>query len=158
MNRLRLFLFTLWATCVPVAPVVAAEENSPPTIVEVVVYTKKGEIPLQLELAATDAQREKGLMNRDSLAPHDGMLFLFPTPKDHTFWMKNTRIPLDMLFVRENMTIAHIASATPHSLKGQHAGEAICAVIELDGGRASREVIAVGDHVRYDLPETVEIR
>lgn len=158
MSFLRLLLTTLCATCYLAAPVAAAEVLPAP-VVDAVIYTKTGEVPVTLELAATPETRETGLMKRDTIGPHDGMIFIFPKAEDHTFWMKNTRIPLDMLFVRENRTIAHIASNTvPHSLTGRHADEPVCAVIELDGGRASREGIAEGDHVRYDLPPTVEVR
>jgi len=125
---------------------------------ELTVYTTKGEVSLNVELATTPQQRQIGLMNRETLKPHDGMLFLFPTPHDYSFWMKNTMIPLDMLFVNAAMQIVHIeANATPYTLSTHASGQQVVAVIELDGGRAAREGIAVKDHIRYVLPPSVTI-
>lgn len=123
---------------------------------EAVVFTQKGEVPLKLELAVTQPAREKGLMHRQQLAPYDGMLFVFPTPSTLRFWMKNTPLPLDMLFIDTKHRIIHISANTVPFSTDVHAsnGDAI-AVIELDGGRASRDGIAVGDNVRYALPDTV---
>lgn len=122
-------------------------------VVDATIFTRKGEVPLRLELAATPETRIKGLMDRDSLDPLDGMLFIFPTAHDYTFWMKDTRIPLDMLFIDEKNSIAHIEAKVPPYTKAERAsGQPVIAVIELDGGRASAESVAKGDHVRYDLP------
>lgn len=127
--------------------------------VDVTVYTTKGEVPLQLELAATPESRIQGLMHRDTLAPLDGMLFLFPKAHDYAFWMKDTRIPLDILFVNDEQRIVHIArDVAPYTKAERASGQPIVAVIELDGGRALKEAIAEGDHVRYDLPKSLEIR
>ena len=127
--------------------------------VDATIYTQKGELPLQLELAATPETRVKGLMHRDSLDPLDGMLFLFPTPHDYSFWMKDTRLPLDMLFIDAQRRIVHIeAQVAPYSKSERSSGQAIVAVIELDGGRASAESIAEGDHVRYDWPASFTVQ
>lgn len=127
--------------------------------IDATIYTKKGEVPLQLELAATPESRVKGLMDRDSLDPLDGMLFLFPTPHDYSFWMKDTRLPLDMLFIDEQRRIVHIeANVAPYTKAERSSGQPVVAVIELDGGRASAESIAKGDHVRYDLPPSFKVQ
>lgn len=127
--------------------------------VDATVFTKKGEVPLRLEVAATPETRIKGLMDRDSLAPLDGMLFLFPSPHDYSFWMKDTRIPLDMLFIDDKNRIVHVEADVPPYTKAERAsGQQVVAVIELDGGRASRESIAKGDHVRYDLPPSFQVQ
>lgn len=127
-------------------------------VIDATVYTQKGEVPLRLELAATPQTRIKGLMDRDSIAPLDGMVFIFPTPHDYTFWMKDTRIPLDMLFVNEKQSIVHIeANVTPYTKAERGSGQEVVTVIELDGGRAARESIAKGDHVRYDLPTSFHV-
>ena len=127
---------------------------------DVTVYTTHGEVPLKLEVAATPEARIHGLMQRDTLKPYDGMLFLFPQAYDYTFWMKNTMIPLDMLFVCDKHNIAHIEeNVAPYTTAERSSGrDDIIAVIELDGGRASREGIAVKDHVRYELPKGTAIR
>ena len=122
--------------------------------IEVTIYTQKGERMFHLETALAPSERERGLMNRDTLAPNEGMLFVFPEVKDHAFWMKNTRIPLDMIFINaEDSVVAVESNATPQSLNPRRSGKPIRAVIELDGGRAARESIAPGDKVRYVLPQ-----
>lgn len=105
--------------------------------------------PFALEMALTHQTRERGLMHRTTLAPHDGMVFLFPKPAPYKFWMKNTLIPLDMLFVDEAGTVVYIATAKPLSLEMVGPEVAVDTVIELIGGRAAREGIKLGDKVRY---------
>ena len=122
-------------------------------MIDASIYTKQGERIVRLEAAITPEIREQGLMHRDTLAPADGMLFVFPQAADHKFWMKNTHIPLDMLFVSVDNVIVDIkANVPPHTLTHRHCGQPVIAVIELDGGRAARESIAPGDRVRYVLP------
>jgi hypothetical protein len=128
-------------------------------VTEATIFTTSGEVPLSLEVAATPDARMTGLMDRDEMGSEDGMLFLFPKAHDYAFWMKNTEIPLDILFINAKRRIVHIeASATPHTLTERSAGEPVVAVIELDGGRASREGVAIGDHVRYELPPEITIQ
>jgi uncharacterized protein len=104
----------------------------------------------KVELARTPAQQERGLMYRTSLAPDAGMLFLFDPPERAAFWMKNTYIPLDMLFIRTDGTIARIAANTvPLSLEPVDAGEPIGSVLEIAGGRAASLGIRQGDHVSW---------
>jgi uncharacterized membrane protein (UPF0127 family) len=148
----RLVVALLIAGCLN-NPATAAE----PPIVEAVVYTKKGEIPLQLELANTPPAREKGLMQRATI-PQDGMLFLFPVASDHHFWMKNTSLPLDIIFISPAHTIAHIEhNVEPYSLEHRSSGKLINSVIELDAGRAVKDGIAVGDKLRYELPASIAV-
>lgn len=129
------------------------------TPIDTVIYTTQGEVLLRLEAAVTPKAREIGLMKRDSLKPMDGMLFLFPRADDYSFWMKDTLIPLDILFVDEGHTIVHVEhNVPPYSLAARRCNRKVNAVIELDGGRAAREGIAVGDNVRYELPEHIELR
>lgn len=127
--------------------------------IPVVVYTLKGEKSLNLEIATTPQTRSTGLMNRNSLDDNDGMLFVFPTPSDTAFWMKDTLIPLDMLFIDENYRIIHIEHhARPHTLTPRHAKHPISAAIEIMGNRASELGIAVGDRVRYTLPKNLQVK
>lgn len=135
----------------------AAQAASLP-VAEATIYTKGGEVPFSLEVAATPQARMTGLMNRTDMGSEDGMLFLFPKAHDYAFWMKNTEIPLDIPYVNAKRRIVHIEhSATPHTLTERSAGEPVVSVIELDGGRASREGVAVGDHVRYELSPEITI-
>ena len=129
-----------------------------PVVISATVSTATGAKSLELELATTNQTREHGLMNRKKLAPLDGMLFQFPKPNDYAFWMKNTLISLDMVFVDASHRIVYIAAnTTPQSLTPIAAGKPVTTIIEIDGGRAAREGINVGDKVDYEIPATVII-
>lgn len=107
-------------------------------------------IPMKLEMALDATAREQGLMHRKTLAPADGMAFFFPQKAAYKFWMKNTLIPLDMLFVDEAGRIVYITTAKPLSLTPVGPESPVISVIEIMGGRAAREGINVGDKVRYE--------
>ena len=103
-----------------------------------------------VEVAATPADQERGLMFRQSLAPDAGMIFPMPRPELATFWMKSTLIPLDLIFIRADGRIANIAAdATPMSLAMISASEPVTAVLEIAGGRAAALDIRPGDQVRW---------
>lgn len=102
----------------------------------------------QVEVAATDAERAKGLMFRRELAQNAGMLFDFVTPQPVTMWMKNTLLPLDMLFVAQDGRVVNIAERTvPGSLAAIPSDEPVRYVIELNGGTAARLRLQAGDRV-----------
>ena len=108
-----------------------------------------GHYTFQVELARTEAEQERGLMNRTSLAEDAGMLFLFNPPQSVNFWMKDTLIPLDMLFVAPDGRIINIKSrATPRSLTPIPSGGTVAAVLEVNGGIARTLGIHRGDKVR----------
>jgi uncharacterized membrane protein (UPF0127 family) len=114
----------------------------------ITIDTKAGPHPFQVEIAADDQSRETGLMFRKSMAPDAGMLFDFHEPQEVSFWMENTILPLDMLFVRANGTIARIKeNATPYSRENIPSGEPVQYVIELNAGRAKALGIQQGGHV-----------
>ncbi len=124
------------------------------------ITNEASKITLRLEIAATPEAREKGLMQRKTLTPCDGMAFFFPStsPRDEAprfapqkFWMKNTLIPLDILFVDEAGKIISIITATPLSLEPVGPDAPVATVIEIAGGRAAKEGIVVGDRVQYEL-------
>jgi uncharacterized protein len=103
-----------------------------------------------VEVARTVAEQARGLMFREALAPDAGMIFPFPSPRPASFWMKNTLIPLDMIFVRADGTIARIAANTvPGSLDPVGVSEPVAAVLEIAGGRAAELGIAEGDRVTW---------
>jgi uncharacterized membrane protein (UPF0127 family) len=105
-------------------------------------------VQVALEVAATPEQQQRGLMYRTSLADGHGMVFVFPDDTDHSFWMKNTLIPLDMLFVAGDGKIAGIhVDATPLSERPIGVGKPSRWVIEVPGGFAERRGIAPGDRV-----------
>ena len=86
-------------------------------------------------------------MFRRSLAPNEGMLFSYAPPQPVAFWMKNTLIPLDMIFVRQEGTIARIATARPLDETTVPSGEPVSMVVEIRGGRAAELGIKEGDRV-----------
>ena len=101
-------------------------------------------------LVRSPAERARGLMFVESLDPGRGMLFLYPQPQIVGMWMRNTLIPLDMLFIEANGNIAYIAENTvPHSLDTVSADVPVSAVLELRGGRTGELGIRVGDDVRH---------
>ncbi|QNN64286.1 DUF192 domain-containing protein [Sphingomonas rhizophila] len=103
-----------------------------------------------VEVARTPEEQATGMMNRESLAPDRGMIFPYDPPVEASFWMKNTLIPLDMIFVRADGTIARIeANAAPLSLEPVMAGEPVGAVLELAGGRSAELGIQAGDKVEW---------
>jgi uncharacterized protein len=103
-----------------------------------------------VEVAGTEEEQERGLMYRQSLAPDRGMVFPFSPPRPASFWMKNTYIPLDMIFVRADGTIARIADNTiPQSLDPVAVGEPVAAVLEIAGGRAAELGITESDRVSW---------
>jgi uncharacterized protein len=104
-----------------------------------------------VEVAATPAEQQTGMMFRRSLAPDRGMIFPYSPPQTVGFWMRNTFIPLDMVFIRADGTIARIATAVPHSLDSVSSYEPVVAVLEIAGGRAAELGIKQGDRVSYTL-------
>src|SRR5438093_7364820 len=101
-----------------------------------------------VEVARDAAQQQHGLMFRRSLPADGGMLFPFAYPREAVFWMKNTLIPLDMIFIRPDGTIARIAAMTvPETLDPVDSGEPVSAVLEIAGGRAAQLRIRPGDRV-----------
>ena len=102
-----------------------------------------------VEIADTDATREQGLMFRKQMLPDRGMLFDFGSPQAVTFWMKNTIIPLDMIFIAGDGHVLSIArNAAPESEALIPSGGPILGVLELRGGRAAELGIKPGDEVR----------
>ncbi len=116
------------------------------------IQTASGPHPFTVELATSPAQMMQGLMFRQSLAPDAGMLFDYQAPSMASMWMKNTLIPLDMLFVDATGHIVNIHErAVPGSLDPIAAAAAVRAVIELNGGTAARLGIRPGDRVIYPI-------
>lgn len=121
---------------------------------------------LVLEVANTTTERRNGLMNRSSLGERRGMLFVFPEEEKRTFWMKNTFIPLDIIFIDSNMTVVNVAEAEPEpnvsedELTRYRSDGAAKYVIETNKGFSRRFNISEGAEVRLErtgpLPELAE--
>lgn len=119
---------------------------------ELTIISATGPHRFKVELAETPSQMTQGLMFRTSLAPDAGMLFDYKQPTLATMWMHNTLIPLDMLFVDAEGRIVNIHQrAVPQSLDIIAAAAPVRAVIELNGGTASRLGIEPGDRVVYPI-------
>ena len=128
----------------------AGNEAAPGPLSPLTVRTARGVVRLDVEVAQTPQARASGLMFRRALAPDSGMLFLFLPPQIAAFWMKDTLIPLDMLFIRVDGTIAMIApQVQPNTLETVSAGTPVVAVLELKGGRAAELGIKEGDLVNW---------
>jgi uncharacterized membrane protein (UPF0127 family) len=105
---------------------------------------------LKVEVARSESEQARGLMFRDKLAPNGGMIFPMSPPRPASFWMKNTVISLDLIFIRPDGTIARIAAeAIPYSLEPIDSGEPVSAVLEIAGGRAAELGISEGDKVNW---------
>jgi uncharacterized membrane protein (UPF0127 family) len=103
-----------------------------------------------VELAVTPQQQTQGLMYRPSLAPAAGMLFIYRPVRRVSMWMRNTAIPLDMLFIAEDGEIVRIAErSVPFSLTTISSGMPVRGVLEINGGTAARLGIELGDRVIY---------
>ena len=114
--------------------------------------TPSGRTRFFVEIADNDAERERGLMFRKSLAPDRGMLFDFKTPREVAFWMKNTLIPLDIIYIRADGTVLSIArNTTPLSEAPIPSGGPILGVLELAGGRAGEIGLMPGDRIEHRI-------
>ncbi len=112
--------------------------------------TASGERKIDIEVARTPDEQAKGLMFRTELGDTNGMLFPYSPPRELTMWMKNTYIPLDMVFIRPDGVVHRIEMRTePLSEAIISSGAPAAAVLELAGGAAERLGIKPGDRVRH---------
>jgi len=103
-----------------------------------------------VEVASTSEQQAMGLMYRNKLSPDRGMVFPFDPPRDASFWMRNTLIPLDMIFIRADGSIANIeANTVPYSEEPVTSDGPVMAVLEIAGGRSAELGIKPGDKVEW---------
>ncbi len=150
MNRRTLLLLL---ALVPAALAVRAQEptTAQPELPKerITIISKDGQRhPFDVELATTPAQQMTGEMFRTSVPPDGGMLFVWPATQDSPMWMKNTLVPLDMVFIEPDGTIRRIAENTvPQSLRVIESGGPVAATLELAGGTTGRLGIAAGDKV-----------
>jgi uncharacterized protein len=114
------------------------------------IATSTGEHSFQVEIANDEASRERGLMDRRYMAADRGMLFEFDRDAPEAFWMKNTYIPLDMIFIaRSGLVTRIVANAEPLSERVIPSGGPCAAVLELNGGTAAAIALKVGDKIRH---------
>jgi hypothetical protein len=130
------------------ATIAIACQKAQPTVV--LLPENENPVSVTVEVADTPETRSRGLMYRTTLEEDQGMIFLFEDSEDHSFWMKNTPLPLDMIFISSDGRIAGIAENTePFSLKPVHVGAQSRAVLEVRGGFSQRHGLRAGDRVEY---------
>ncbi len=121
--------------------------------VDVRLFPAKGDpVVVRAELAVTEEERRRGLMYREHLEDGQGMLFIFQEEAEHPFWMKNTKIPLDMLFLDSNRRIVGILRDTkPMNEKSLSVGLPSRYVLEVPGGYCDRHGIHIRDSAEFNL-------
>ena len=148
-RRQRHVKATLWA----IALVCAAGANSAAAACRDDVVELRGDwgkARFTVEIADDPQEQAQGLMHRQSMATSAGMLFVYPSPRSASFWMRNTLIPLDMIFVDARGVVQHIHhEARPLDETPIFGGDDILAVLEINGGLARRMGIVAGSQMRH---------
>jgi uncharacterized membrane protein (UPF0127 family) len=164
-NRIRFAGFALLALavgCSPASNAVAGKTASTAatqaathpvsalSVVPLTVTGVKGTHKFAVEVAQSPAEQEQGLMFRTTMGPDEGMIFPMNPARDAAFWMKNTVIPLDIIFVGRDHRILNIAAnAVPYDLNPLPSAGPVSGVLELNGGRAAQLGIGPGDKVDW---------
>ena len=121
--------------------------------IPVAIEAADGDVVFSAELADTPEERTRGLMFRASMEPEHGMLFLFPSARQNSFWMKNTYLSLDLIFIRSDRTILGIVeNAEPRTTVRQSVPGASQFVLEINGGLSAKRGIRAGQRVRFTAP------
>jgi uncharacterized membrane protein (UPF0127 family) len=116
----------------------------------IVIATPVGPAAVDAEVVSTRPMLEQGLMYRTYLPPDAGMLFLMDSEADHGFYMRNTYVPLDMIYIARDMTVAGVINnAVPFSERRRHVGRPSIYVLEVNGGWASQHYVMPGAQVRF---------
>jgi len=138
------------------APAAAAPDDNAPRVI------LKDGFPVKVEIAADDENRTQGLMYRDHLADDRGMIFVFPEVGEYSFWMKNTIIPLDMIWIDEARKVVHVTHdvppcqadpcpSYPPNAKAKY-------VLEVAAGVAAKHHVADGDLLKFERLDNVTAR
>ena len=139
------------APATPATPPPAHEAPPPANQPKVTLDTPRGPVTVEVEVVSTPAKIEKGLMYREHLGLDSGMLFLMGKEKDWTFWMHNTLIPLDMIFITKDMTVAGVVqNAEPKTDTLRMVGAPSLYVLEVNGGYTASHGVIAGAKVRFD--------
>lgn len=156
MRRLKFFLILLFLA----GPAHAFQDGKPQDLPReaLVIQTASGTYEFRVQIAKTPDQQRTGLMFRRSMPDDEGMLFPYRFPTQPVFWMMNTYIPLDLIFIRSDGTIARIVpNATPMSQELIESGGYVNGVLEINGGLAEKLGITAGDKIRHPFFEEGEI-
>ena len=159
---IRVVLFAVLATLAACSPMTAdagqktaavAPARHPESGLEVVplsIASANGRHAFRVEVARSEPEQAKGLMFRTAMGADEGMIFPMEPARQASFWMKNTVIPLDLVFIGPDRRIESIAAnAVPYSLSPISSKGAVSAVLELNGGRAAQFGLAPGDRVEW---------
>ena len=111
-----------------------------------------GTAQFRVEIARTPAERQRGLMHRDFLAPNTGMLFLFSSPQLVSFWMKNTSLPLTIGYFDQEGILIEIHDLEPFSLQAVPSSRPVRYALELERGSFDTHKIAIGSRLRINCP------
>ena len=160
-NELLLAVAILAACGVNNTPTPAASTQPPVAAGPRVIFPDK--FAVQVEIASDDSTRAQGLMFRDQLAQDRGMIFFFAQSGDYPFWMKNTLIPLDMIWIDDQKRIVHIAAKVPPCKADPcesvpAGGTPAKYVLEVAAGVAARHGLANGQTLRFEGMENVVAR
>jgi len=140
-------------TVPPQAHTAAQPSPTPPAapMPKVHLSAPQGDIAVEVEIVSTSAQIERGLMYREHLPPDQGMLFLMKEEKNWPFWMRNTLIPLDIIYIAHDMTITGIVeNAEPRTETLRDVGRPSLFVLEVNGGFSAAHKIAAGTKVQFE--------
>jgi uncharacterized protein len=121
-----------------------------PRTARVHVDAAAGTATVRVEIARTPGEQEKGLMNRTRLDDDAGMVFVFAGTERHGFWMKNTLIPLDLIFIGEDGRVAAVVERSPLGLDTDDGGVASRYVLEVNRGGSRAHGVKPGDRVRFE--------
>jgi len=139
-------LFLIFVLTFGLAQATIAQQEKLPVEPVTIRLANGSEHVFQSEMAISPQQQATGMMFRTEMAPNEGMLFVFGEVRRASFWMRNTLIPLDIIFVRANGRIANIvANATPETDSHRRSTGRVAGVLEIPGGRAAELSIKAGD-------------
>ncbi|UAB79638.1 DUF192 domain-containing protein [Erythrobacter sp. SCSIO 43205] len=122
-------------------------------LMEVTIVSGDTRHTFKTELAASQQEQARGMMFRNEMGDDEGMLFPSYSPQFRSFWMKNTPLPLDIIFIGPNKRITNIEAGVPYSLESVTSRGMSIAVFEIRGGLSEELGIAPGDIVEFELPE-----
>jgi uncharacterized membrane protein (UPF0127 family) len=135
----------------PTAQTGPAPQPQTPAMPKVHLSAPQGDVVVDVEIVSTPAQIERGLMFREHLPPDQGMLFLMTEERNWPFWMHNTLIPLDLIYIARDLTIAGIVeNAEPRTDTLRDVGKPSLFVLEVNGGFCAAHKIAAGAKVQFD--------
>ncbi len=157
MKRLLIMLAIAAASCSPgaksdaKAPAVqTVHPASGLRVIPLTIQRGKKRLTFKVEVAGTSEEQARGLMFRTAMGANEGMIFPMKPPRGAAFWMRNTVIPLDIIFIGPDRRISNIAANTvPYSEESVPSVGAVSAVLELNGGRAAALGIVAGDRVNW---------